>query len=65
MFKVFVWLVVFACIYFAYQAGLFNSINSYFKEYTEKAKQEQIIEHEDGSYSTVRYRNVFDLLLGK
>ena len=30
-----------------------------------KARQEQVIEHEDGSYTTVKYRNVFDLLLGR
>ena len=48
-----------------YQAGLFNGIISYFDESAAKARQEKIIEHEDGGYTTVKYRNVFDLLLGR
>ncbi len=62
MFKLFVWLLVFAGIYFAYQAGWFNSIISYFEE---SARQERVIEEEDGSITTIKYRNVIDLLTGK
>ena len=65
MFKLIVWIIIFAGIYFAYQAGLFNGIINYFNESAMQARQEKVIEHEDGSYTTVRYRNVFDLLLGR
>ena len=65
MFKLFVWLLVFAGIYFAYQAGWFNSIISYFGESARQARQERVIEEEDGSITTIKYRNVIDLLTGK
>ncbi len=65
MFKLIVWIIIFAGIYFAYQAGFFNGIINYFNESAIQARQEKVIEHEDGSYTTVRYRNVFDLLLGR
>lgn len=65
MFKVCVWLVVAACIYLAYQAGWFNSIINYFQESSARARQEQVIEYEDGSYSTVKYRNALDLMMGR
>ncbi len=65
MFKLIVWIIIFAGIYFAYQAGMFNSIINYFDASAAKARQEKIIEHEDGGYTTVKYRNVFDLLLGR
>lgn len=65
MFKVFVWFIVLAGLYFAYQSGWFNSIVNYFSESAAKARQEKVIEHEDGGYTTVKYRNVIDLLTGK
>ena len=65
MFKLFVWLLVFVGIYFAYQAGWFNSIISYFEESARQARQERVIEEEDGSITTIKYRNVIDLLTGK
>lgn len=65
MFKLFVWLLVFAGIYFAYQAGWFNSIINYFEESARQARQERVIEEEDGSITTIKYRNVIDLLTGK
>ncbi len=65
MFKILKWLIVLVCIYMAYQAGWFNTIFSYFSDSAENAKQEQVIENEDGSYTTVRYRNILDILTGK
>lgn len=65
MFKVFIWFIVLAGLYYAYQVGLFNNIMNYFSESSAQARQEKIIEHEDGGYTTVRYRNVIDLLMGR
>lgn len=65
MLRVFGWLVVLAVIYYGFQAGWFTGIINYFSESAKAARQEQVIEHDDGSITTVKYRNVFDLLLGK
>lgn len=65
MAKVFCWLIVLGALYYVYQAGWFNGIVEYFQDASKYSKQEKIIHHEDGSYSTIEYKNVFDLLLGK
>lgn len=65
MVRVFVWLLIIGAAYFAYQAGFFHNIGNYFSESAAKARQEKVIEHEDGSYTTIKYRNVFDVLLNK
>ncbi len=59
------WIVVLAVLFFAYQAGYFNPILDYFKLSAAKAGQEEVIEHEDGSITTVRYRNIFNILFDK
>ncbi len=63
--KLLVWIVVLGGLYMGYKAGWFDFITQYFSESAAKARQEQVIENEDGSITTVRYRNVFDLLLNK
>lgn len=62
MLRVFGWLIVLAVLYFGYQAGWFNFIVDYFSDSAKQARQERIIEHEDGSYTEVKYRNVFDVV---
>ena len=61
--KNFGWLVLLGILYFGWQVGWFDQIISYFSESARNARAEQVIEEEDGSITTVRYRNVFDLLL--
>ena len=63
--KNFAWLILLGLLYFGWQAGWFNGITEYFSEANKQARQEKVIYHEDGSYDTVKYRNVIDLLLGK
>ena len=63
--KVLGWIVVIGLIYFGYQAGWFTSIINYFTDSYDKARQEQVIENPDGSVTTVKYRNIFDMLAGK
>ena len=65
MLRAFGWLIVLMILYYGYQVGWFNGIMNYFSESSKNARQERVIEHEDGSISTVKYRNVFDLLLSK
>ncbi len=65
MFKILMWIVVFIAIFYAYQAGWFNNIANYFSESAKYGRQERVIEEDDGSITTVKYRNVFDLILGK
>ena len=65
MLRVFGWLIVLMILYYGYQSGWFNGIINYFSESSRNARQERVIEHEDGSISTVKYRNVFDFLLSK
>lgn len=63
--KILGWLVVIGIIYFAYQAGWFNSIYNYFTDSANLATQEQVIETSDGTITTVRYKSIFDILLGR
>ena len=65
MLRVFGWLIVLMILYYGYQSGWFTGIINYFSESSKNARQERVIEHEDGSISTVKYRNVFDFLLSK
>ena len=60
--KNFGWLVLLGILYYGWQAGWFDAIIDYFSESSRAAREEQVIEHEDGSITTVKYRNVFDVL---
>ena len=62
MLRIFGWLIFFAIIYYGWQAGWFTSVLDYFSESSKAARQEKVIHHEDGSYTEVKYRNVFDVL---
>ena len=59
------WLIIIGLVYYGFQAGWFTSIANYFKDSYNKARQEQVIENPDGSVTTVKYRNIFDMLAGK
>ena len=63
--KLFFWVIVILLIFVGYKAGVFDPVVNYFSESAKQARQEKIIQEEDGSITTVRYRNIFDLLLGK
>ena len=65
MLRVFGWLIVLIILYYGYQSGWFTGIINYFSESSKNAREERVIEHEDGSISTVKYRNVLDFLLSK
>lgn len=62
MLRIFGWLIFFALIYYGWQSGWFTPIFNYFSEASRAARQEKVIHHEDGSYTEVKYRNVFDVL---
>ncbi len=62
MTRVLCWLIFLAIIYFGWQSGWFQPIFDYFSESARAARQEKVIHHEDGSYTEVKYRNVFDVL---
>ncbi len=59
------WIILIVLIVVGYQAGWFNSIINYFSESSRQARQERVIEESDGSVTTVKYRNIFDILSGK
>lgn len=63
MFKVLMWMALLIALFYAYQAGLFHNIANYFSESEKFGRQERVIEEEDGSITTVRYRNIFDMAL--
>lgn len=65
MYKLFLWLVFLLALFFAYKAGWFNSIVNYFVETDRYSKQEKVIENPDGSVTSVRYRNIIDIVTGK
>jgi diacylglycerol kinase len=60
-----VWLLVIGALYFAYQVGMFNSIYDYVVDSISTASKEKVIQEEDGSVTTVRYKNIFDLFSKK
>ena len=59
------WLIAAAVVYFGYRAGYFSGIINYFENISERSKEVQTIENDDGSITTVRYRSVVDLFTGK
>ncbi len=62
MLRIFGWLIFLAVVYYGWQAGWFSPVVNYFSEASRAAREEKVIEHEDGSITTVKYRNVFDVL---
>ena len=63
--KIFGWVVVIVLIIVAFKAGWVDSMIGYFDSSYSKAKQEKVIQEADGSTTTIRYRNIFDVLAGK
>lgn len=63
--KLVLWIIFFVGLFLAYQAGWFDAVVQYFSDTEKYSRQEKVIENEDGSYSTVRYRNVIDIMTGK
>ena len=59
------WIIIIAIIGFAYSSGFFDGIIKYFQNSYEYSQQEQVINEPDGSITTVRYKNIFDILTGK
>ena len=59
------WIIFFTIVYFGHQAGWFDYVINYFSDASRQAREERVIEHPDGSITTVKYRNIFDLLLKK
>lgn len=60
--KNFGWLVLLGVLFYGWQAGWFDAVINYFSESSMAARQEKVIEHEDGSITTVKYRNVLDVI---
>lgn len=58
------WIVFAIFVYYAWNAGWLHSINQYFSESADKARQEQVIYEEDGSITTVKYRSPLQMFLG-
>ena len=50
--KNFGWLVLLGILYYGWQAGWFDAIIDYFSESSRAAREERVIEHEDGLVST-------------
>ena len=63
--RVLTWVFVIICIVVAYNAGLFNLIFNYFGDSANKMQQETVTENEDGSVTTVKYKNVFNVIFDK
>ena len=65
MYRFFLWLLLFICLFFAWKAGWFDSIVNYFVHTEEYSRQEHVIQEDDGSVTTVRYRNIVDIVTGR
>lgn len=62
--KIVLWIVILLGVFMAYQAGWLNGVLEYFGQ-TKNYGQERVIEEEDGTISTIRYRNIVDIMTGK
>ena len=58
-------IIVCLVLFAAYKVGFFNPIFDYFKTSSEMTQQEKVIHEEDGSVTTVRYKNVVDFVMEK
>lgn len=63
--KVIGWVVFLIFIVWALQAGFFQTVFGYFQEAANRMTKEQVIHEADGSTTTIRYKNIFDILLGR
>ncbi len=62
--KIVLWIVILLGLFMAYQAGWLNGVLEYF-DHAKNYGQERVIEEEDGSIKTIRYRNIVDIMNGK
>ena len=59
------WIIFIAIIVYAYQAGWITGAINGVQTWYSNAKQTQVIQEEDGTVTTVRYRSFGDILTGK
>ena len=59
------WIIFLGLIWYAYQAGWITGAIDGVHEYYRNIKQPQVTEEADGTITTVRYRNLGDILTGK
>ena len=60
-----VWCLIIICVIVAYQMGIFDWIVQYFENSANKMQQETVTQNEDGSTTTVKYKNVFNVIFDK
>lgn len=63
--KLISWIILAVVVYLMWQAGVFQGIVNYFVDSYNKSRQEQVIYQEDGTVTTVKYRSIFDMFMGK
>lgn len=63
--RAFGWVVFLLILFIAYQAHWLDNIIDYISYTFNTSKQEKTIHNPDGSTTTVRYKNVFDIILNK
>jgi hypothetical protein len=59
------WILIIICVIVAYQMGIFDWIVQYFENSANKMQQETVTQNEDGSTTTVKYKNVFNVIFDK
>ncbi len=59
------WILLILVIIIAYKAGWLESIKNYFVNSSELSGKTEVIQEPDGSTTTIRYKNVVDLILGR
>ena len=63
--KVISWILIIICVMFAYKMGIFDWIISYFENSANKMQEETVTQNADGSTTTVKYKNVFNVIFDK
>ena len=57
--------IIAVLVILALKMGWVENVRSYFARSIEISQQEQVIKESDGSITTIKYKNIFDLLRGK
>ena len=59
------WILIVVCVIFAFKLGIFDWIIAYFENSANKMQEENVTHNPDGSTTTVRYKNVFNVIFDK
>ncbi len=57
--QILTWVIILGGLYYAYRAGWITAAINYFNTSYQRSQQEEVIEHDDGSITTIKHRSIF------